>query len=216
MPRHETDIELRAIIISLKKTGNFTISQISRITNRPPSTISTITGRYQRYGTLNNSIRSGRPKNLNARQERHLLLLARKHRFASARQLLSWASLSGRISADTASRIFRRNNLTSRRPRLKPFLKPGHRTARLQWAQERKDWATDEWKRFCFTDESTFEVGKPNRSQRVHRYPGEQYNDNCLVPSFKSGRTSTSFWGAIDWYGTGQLICIRGEGRMTE
>jgi len=57
MPRHETDIELRAIIISLKKTGNFTISQISRITNRPPSTISTITGRYQRYGTLNNSIR---------------------------------------------------------------------------------------------------------------------------------------------------------------
>jgi len=132
MPHHETDIELRAIIISLKKTGNFTISQISRITNRPPSTISTITGRYQRYGTLNNSIRSGRPKNPNARQERHLLLLARKHRFTSARQLLSWASLSGRISADTASRIFRRNNLTSRRPQLKLFLKPGHRTARLQ------------------------------------------------------------------------------------
>jgi transposase len=121
MPRHETDIELRVIIIGLKKTGNFTISQISRITNRPPSTISTITGRYQRHGTLNNSIRAGRPKNLNAWEERHLLLLARKHRFASARQLLSWASLSGCISVDTASRIFRRNNLTSTEALLKTW-----------------------------------------------------------------------------------------------
>jgi len=153
---------------------------------------------------------------VNARQDQHLLLLARKHRFTSARQLLSWGRLSGRLSADTASRIFRRMTLTSRRPRLMPFLNPGHRTARLQWAQERKYWATDEWKRFCFTDESTFEVGKPNRSQRVRRYPGEQYNDNCLVPCFKSGRTLTSFCGAIGWYGTGQLICIQGEGRMTE
>jgi len=87
MLHHETDIELRAIIVGLKKTGNFTALQISRI-NRPLSAVGTIAGRYQRYGTLNNSIRSGRPKFLNDREER-LLLLARKHRFASARQLLS-------------------------------------------------------------------------------------------------------------------------------
>jgi len=147
MPRHETDIELRAIIVGLKKTGNFTISQISRITNRPPSTISTITGRYQRYGTLNNSTRSGRPKILNDREERHLLLLARKHRFASARQLLSWAGLSGRISPDTAGRIFRKKQIDFLPTSTKPFLKPGHHhTARLHWAQERKDWAADKWK----------------------------------------------------------------------
>jgi hypothetical protein len=89
------------------------------------------------------------------------------------------------------------------------------RTPKRHWAQERKYWATDDWERFHFTDESTFEIGRPNRSPRVRRYPGEQYNDNCLVPSFKSGRISTIFWGVIYWHGKGQLICLRGEGHMT-
>jgi len=119
-----------------------------------PSTISTIFGCYQRYGTLNSSIRSDCSKILNNWKVRHLLLLARKHRIASAQQLLSWTSLSGRISPHTASRIIRKNRLTFRRPIQKPFFKPGHCTTRLHWAQQRKDWAADKWKHFCFPDES--------------------------------------------------------------
>jgi len=138
MPHHETDIELRAIIISLKKTGNFTISQISRITNRPPSTISTITGRYQRYGTLNNSIR---PKNLNARQERYLLLLARKQLDLPTTSieavLKTWSSYSPSPVGSRAERLgnrrmeafllYRRINIRSRQT------KPISKSSPISW-----------------------------------------------------------------------------------
>ena len=98
---------------------------------------------------------------------------------------------------------------------MKPYLSAKHRARRMEWALERKDWGMEEWREFIFTDESTFETGKPDGAILVRRREGEAYNDNCIRPTFKSGRSTTNHWGAIHFTGQSPLHCLRGEGRMT-
>ena len=98
---------------------------------------------------------------------------------------------------------------------MKPFLSKKHKQRRLEWAKERKDWAVEKWREFIFTDESTFETGKPDGSLLVRRRPGEAYNPDCIRPTFKSGRSTSNHWGGIHFTGQSALHCLRGGGRMT-
>ena len=197
MLRHETDTELRDI--SFKKKGafhNFTNSiyhQSSPFNHQYNCCMLSVLQGLQLLYSLWSS------KKIECQEERHVLLLVQKHQFASTRQLLSWASHSGSWTciARYGQPNFQKRQLEFPATSTEADLKVGHCTARLHWGQERRDWATGNWKRSCFTDESAFEISKPNRSLKVRRYPGEQYNDNCLVPSFKSDRTSASIWGVI-------------------
>ena len=56
-------------------------------------------------------------------------------------------------------------------------------------------------------DESSVEIGKESRQCRVWRRIGERYNQSCLVPTFKSGRSSIMVWGCITYGKRGPLIC---------
>jgi len=49
----------------------------------------------------------------------------------------------------------------------------------------------------------------------VRRKPGEEFNKECIRPTFKSGRTSSNNWGGIHYYGRLELVCLRGQGCMT-
>jgi hypothetical protein len=49
----------------------------------------------------------------------------------------------------------------------------------------------------------------------VRRKPGEEFKEDCIRPTFKSGRTSSNHWGGIHYYGRSELVCLRGQGRMT-
>jgi hypothetical protein len=164
MPRHETATKpitefacYYCCWVLKKKTGNFTASyRHNYCTLWDPSIIisALVVQKFERPGK--NGI--------------FFLLLARKTSICPQH---SWGSLSERPSRN----FFRRNSLSSRLkppPPPPPVLKSWPVSSSTgHWAQERKDWATADWKRFCFADESTFEIGKPNRSLRVRRYPGE-------------------------------------------
>jgi hypothetical protein len=67
---------------------------------------------------------------------------------------------------------------------------------------------TEEWKRIIWTDESSVELGKNTRIPRVWRLPGEAYLEKCLVPTFKSGRTSVMVWGCIAYDRKGPLVVL--------
>jgi transposase len=54
-----------------------------------------------------------------------------------------------------------------------------------------------DWQKIIWSDESSFEVGKLSEKIRVWRKPTEKYCNECLVPTFKSGRTSVMIWGAF-------------------
>ena len=56
-----------------------------------------------------------------------------------------------------------------------------------------------EWERIIWTDEASVEVGKDSRECLVWRRPGERYEQDCLAPTFKSGRKSIMVWGCISY-----------------
>jgi hypothetical protein len=101
-----------------------------------------------------------------------------------------------------------------RRARKKPFLSAKHWQVRLAWARERQDWTIQQWKRVIWTDECSFEVDHDGSQTWVWRKVGEQFLDACLKPTFKSGRTSVMFWGAIGYDMRGPCAVLD-TGRIT-
>jgi transposase len=55
----------------------------------------------------------------------------------------------------------------------------------------------EDWGDIIWTDESRFEVGFHAGTCWVSRAAGEEDLPDCLLPSFKSDRTSVMIWGAI-------------------
>jgi hypothetical protein len=72
----------------------------------------------------------------------------------------------------------------------KPYLSDSHKAQRLQFAPEHQHWSVDGWKKVIWTDESCFEIGKISQQIRVWRRTSEKFNNSCLAPTFKFGRTS--------------------------
>ena len=64
------------------------------------------------------------------------------------------------------------------------------------------------WSRVIWTDEASVEIGKESRTIRVWRRIGERYKENCLAPTFKSGRQSLMVWGCMAYGRLGPLIRI--------
>ncbi len=47
--------------------------------------------------------------------------------------------------------------------------------------------------------------------QQVWRSPGEEYQDNCVLPTVKHGGGSIMVWGCMTTAGTGELQFIEGN-----
>ena len=87
---------------------------------------------------------------------------------------------------------------------------------RLAFAQKYCGWTIKEWERVVWTDESTFEVGKNSRQVHVWRNAYERYSSSCIVPTFKSGRTSLMIWGAFAGGQKSQLVFMPKDRRSAK
>lgn len=203
--------EMRGVMFRLKDSG-MKVADISRNTDRPHSTVSSIIKSGYPYRP---PTKRGRKAILNAREVRILIRAGKAHRFATAQEILDMYDLNS-IKPGTANKIWNKAGLKGRKPRKKPFLKPMHRRRRNTWATKYRHWTVSRWRKGSYTDETTFELGKPDGSKTVRRAAGEELNDDCITPSFKSGRTSVSFWGAVSATGKSKLIIIEGRLNATQ
>jgi len=96
---------------------------------------------------------------------------------------------------------------------MKPFINDKQQAKRLRWAKDHIRWTMTDWERIIWTDESSVEIGKESRECTVWRRPGERYNKECLVPTFKSGRQSIMVWGCISYGRRGPLVRIPSDQR---
>src|SRR5262249_47275110 len=129
------------------------------------------------------------------RAKRSLVRMIYNNRRISLTEIAS--QITPKVSICTIRRALHDIGLKSRIARVKPFLSDTHKAKRLKWAKERKDWGNEEWSRVIFTDESSVELGKNSRQIRVWRNPGDEWDTTCIVPSFKSGRTSVMVWSCM-------------------
>lgn len=138
----------------------------------------------------------------------------------SRRQPLSEITESVKIEMDvnvskrTIRRAIKKTGLKNHIAVVKPFISDKNAAARVKWCQERLHWTSRDWMKVCWSDESAVEVrGTGTRVTRVWRMKGERFNQDCIAPSFKSGRQSVMMWGCFIGNKLGPLVLCP-EGKM--
>jgi transposase len=214
----ETSAELRELICQKAATGT-PLSQITFFFNRPLRTIQSIVKRSTERGDYENAPRSGRPPKLTDRALRRLSLSVTHDHRQTLRDITD--SINTDIPAPVCARTVHtalktRLGISSRIAAKKPFITAAQREKRLEWARDHVNWTMEDWKTVIWTDESSVEIGKESRTCTVWRREGEHYREECLVPTFKSGRKSIMVWGCISYGKRGPLVRMPSERRKGE
>ena len=93
-------------------------------------------------------------------------------------------------------RVFESEGYHRRVAQIKPFLSETSKGRRLEWGEHFRDWNNENWMDVIWSDECAFSVGEVSGTVWVTRRPGEEYEEDCLVPHF-ARRTTVIVWGAI-------------------
>ena len=79
------------------------------------------------------------------------------------------------------------------------------------WAQGKRGCRLADWRRVHWSDECSFQLMKRNGRVRVWRQTGERFRQDCIVPTFASGRISVTVWGCVSNDCKLDLVDIRGN-----
>jgi len=93
---------------------------------------------------------------------------------------------------------------TTKKPKI---LGPG-KAKRIEWSTKHKNFSTNDWEKWIFSDES-YNVMGYNAHSRVRRGAGESLLQDCIDGTTKWG-TKIMFWGAFFVGGVSDLVFIEG------
>lgn len=91
------------------------------------------------------------------------------------------------VSRITVSRRLRDVGLFGRIGVKKPLISKKNQRARLQFAENHKDWTVQDWKKVLFSDESKFKLFGNDGKQYVRRPVSARYNYKYQIPTVKHG-----------------------------
>ncbi len=114
------------------------------------------------------------------------------------------------ISAQTIRRTLHQIGLHGCRLRRKPLQKMMHKKARKQFAEDKQTKDMDYWNHVPWSDETKINVFGSDGVKHVWRQPGEEYKDQCVLPTVKHGGGGVMVWGCMSAAGTGELQFIEG------
>jgi transposase len=206
----ETTPQLRKSICQQAAQGH-PLSQIAINFHLPVRTVQSIVKRGAERGYNENEPRIGRPRKIDHRSLRHLKLNILRDRRQSLQNITSDANLflPSPMHPTTVQRALKTGlGVSCHIAAKKPFLSTVHIRKRKEWVKEVLLMTREDWIRIIWTDECSVEVGKQSRECVVWRKPGERYELDCLVLTFKSGRQSVMVWGCISYGMQGPLVQI--------
>ncbi len=177
------------------------------------STVARVIQRFSKTGFTRNRSCKGRSKKLNPRAVRQVQKLASKNRRMSAASIaLEVAEVESQlVSAQTIRHTLQQVGFHGRRPRRKPLLKLAHKKACKQFAEDNLAKSMNYWNHVLWSDESKVNLFDSDGVQHVWRRPGEDYQENCALPTVKHGGGSIMVWGCMSAADTGELRFIEGN-----
>ena len=130
-----------AQVVQLLQDGS-SVRLVARRFGVSPSAVSRAWRRFRETGQYTRRAGQGRRRATTPRQDRHLVLTARRLGFVNARSLQNELrrATGVEISDQTVRNRLHRSLLRSRRPFVGVILTPRHRAARLDFAREHRDW----------------------------------------------------------------------------
>ncbi|GFT19291.1 transposable element Tcb2 transposase [Trichonephila clavipes] len=154
---------------------------------------------FQTAGTAVRKVSGGRPRMTTARDDRYIILQAKRGRRQSASVIAQpLSTATGRqVSRFTVARRLHKAGLFAHRPERCLPLKVDHQNHRLQWCREHKNWITDQWSRVLFTDESRFSTRSDSQRILIWREIGTRFYTSNINEIHHYGGPGVLVWGGI-------------------
>lgn len=188
--------------------------KIANQLDRSYPTIQRWADRYESTGKMDRKFGSGRPRMTTESDDRFLLLQCKRNRKKTAIELsgtIKNEDDTQKVSAWTVRRRLSEAGFPARKPRKKPLLTRKHRRDRLEWAKLHRDWSEEQWNNVLWSDEASFTLFPRPGNTYVRRQPGEEMNEDCLVPTVKHGGGKIMVWGCFHASGVGILKLVTGH-----
>ena len=176
--------------------------------------ISNVNRKLKKKLPLENCRGQGRKKATTSEEDRELIVLMKRNRRKTSKQLATeWNSSIGKsISPRTVRRRLLDAGYKSYTVKPKPARKPQHHTSHFKFARKHLRWDFGEWKNVVFSDESHFEVFTRKNRSYVRRLPSEADRPFSFQPRMQCGGGSVSVFGCMTAEGVGPLVFY--DGRM--
>jgi hypothetical protein len=162
-------------------------------------------------GHHENAPHSGRPTKLDERAICHANILALRDRRQSLTDIthLVNETIPSPVHPATVRNALKSHfSMSKYVAAKKPYINAMQCRKRLLWAKDHHGLKMVDWERVIWTDEASVEIGKESQQCLIWHRPGERYQEECLVPTFKSGRQSLMVWGCISYGRRGPLVQI--------
>ncbi len=174
--------------------------------NIPPSTACHLWKKFEQTGSTHALPQSGRPPIVTDRLERDIVRYSKANRRAPLREIGS--AVPTRVSESTVRNVLSSKGIHRRRARKVVFLTERHKRARKAWAVRCKRMKREDWRRVIWSDECYVYIGDNRGTVWITQTAEEEFNENCLVPSFKQSPIRVMVWGCIMEDRKGPLVVL--------
>lgn len=196
------------IIGELKFANSY--AEVARAEHVPESTVRSIYTRYKARGTTENLPRSGRKSKLSGPGDRYLTRLARKNRRIPFKELGNLVTPA--VSQSTVRRKLASQGYHRRVARKGPYLSNTAKLIRCRWAMQFRKVGWRYFEDVVFSDESYIYIGGNAGRIFVTRKDDEEFEQDCMIPTFKQSSIRIMVWGCIALGYKGPLISLKYEG----
>ena len=114
-------------------------------------------------------------------------------------------------SSQTIRRTLHQIGVYGCHPRRKPLLKTIHKKARKQFAEDLLTKHMDNWNHVLWSDEMKINLFRSDGFKLMWRRLGEEYKDQCVMPTVKHGGENIMVWGCMSVAGVGELHFTEGN-----
>ena len=160
-------------------------------------------------------IKPGPKSKLTARQKRSAVGLILRGRAKSAVDAANMMNKerpqASHVSPETIRRALRAAKLVARKKVKRPFLSSRHRRARLQWAEDHRDWTEEDWLRVIWSDATKINRICSDGNHYVWPPQVDQQSERAVKPTVKYGGGSVMIWGCMSWLGAEAMSKIVGR-----
>jgi len=186
--------------------SGLSVSEAARRHDIPQRTANTLWHKFLETGSTHARQRSGRPSKVTDRLTRHVVQYSKKHRREPLRNI--GLAMTPQISTSTVRRVLDRVGRHRRKARKVVYLTEAHRKARMAWAVQYKKMTRRDWQHVIWSDECYVYIGDNRGTVWVTRSAEEEYDENCLVPTFKQSSIRVMVWGCIMGGKKGPLVVL--------
>lgn len=174
------------------------------------SVVSRLVQKFRQTGHVKDRRRSGRPKKTTARDDRALVLNARRNPRSHSGILRSQWRLGYRVSLSTVRRRLHARGIRSYRPIKRPQLTRQHMRARRDWCFAWRNWNLRSWRRIHWSDESRFLLHVTDGRIRVWQERRTAFHQRNILPTVAFGGGSVMIWGCVSYDCKLDLMTVQG------